>query len=62
VLDSLHQNRRKYVPNLPHGDAIIMSLSAAQILNAFIRDPETLNVQCSQKKTKKYCVFILLAC
>ena len=36
--------RRKYVPNIPHGDALIMALSSAQICFAAIKEPETLTV------------------
>lgn len=34
--------KRGYLPNIPHGDAIVMALSSSQILNAFICDPDTL--------------------
>jgi len=36
--------RRKLVPNLPHGDVIVMSLASSQILYAYLREPDTLTV------------------
>lgn len=37
--------KRRMVPNVPHADVILMSLTAAQILRSFLAEPDTLPVR-----------------
>ena len=37
--------RRGYLPNLPHGDALVMAISSAQIINALVMEPDTLEAR-----------------
>ena len=41
----LYLMKRGYVPNIPHGDALVMALSSAQIINALVMEPDTLAVR-----------------